>query len=66
MTARWTWTACLLSAWLGAGSITERGRVVSAEVVPHQHPYTHDILPASAPGAYDAHGVFLRSTLNPR
>jgi hypothetical protein len=42
------------------------GRIVRAvEIVPYEHRFTYDILPASPSGAYYAGGVLVRSTLSP-
>ena len=48
---------------LVAGADLDGDRVVSIERIAYTHPFTHDILPASASGTYLANGVWLGSTL---
>jgi hypothetical protein len=48
---------------LAVGSRLDGGKVVSVEIVPYAHPFTYDILPASATGAYFAGGALIGSTL---
>jgi hypothetical protein len=51
---------------LEPGSALMGGTVESVETIAYAHPYTYDILPASASGTYFASGVLVGSTLAPR
>lgn len=48
---------------LSVDDVVDDDGVVSIERIPYTHPFTHDILPASATGTYLANGVWLGSTL---
>jgi hypothetical protein len=50
-------------AALSAGALLDGVKVVSTEIVPYEHAFTHDILPASETGAYFAGGALIGSTL---
>jgi len=48
---------------LRAGGRLDGREIVSVELVPYEHPFTHDILPGSTSGAYFAAGALIGSTL---
>jgi hypothetical protein len=47
-----------------AGDRLDNSRVVLAEIVVWEGPYTYDILPSSESGLYYANGILLGSTLS--
>jgi len=51
---------------LAPGDQLDGDRVLSTELIPYQHEYTYDILPASDTGTYFADGLRIASTLAPR
>jgi len=48
---------------LRAGDTLDRIQILSAQLVPYEHAFTYDILPASATHAYFAGGALIGSTL---
>jgi hypothetical protein len=48
---------------LRAGDALDGVAIESVSIVPYEHPYTYDILPASDTGSYFAGGVLIGSTL---
>jgi hypothetical protein len=50
---------------LHAGDVLDHLTVTSVEVIPYTHPFTYDILPASATHTYFAGGALIGSTLPP-
>ncbi len=48
------------------GDILDGSDVVNTEKILYTHPFTYDILPAGATGAYWANGILMGSTLNVR
>jgi hypothetical protein len=48
---------------LRAGDMLDGAIITRVEVVPYQHPFTYDILPASGSGTYYAGGARIGSTL---
>ncbi len=50
---------------LQVGDALDGARIVSRKLVPYQHAFTYDILPASETGTYVAGGKLIGSTLSP-
>jgi hypothetical protein len=50
---------------LRAGESLDRVAITSVELIPYQHPFTYDILPASETHGYFAGGALIGTTLAP-